>query len=202
MLPQQLKSRRQTLQARVDVGRFHDTALPPVASWRDGATYLGPCVASLRDALERVPKKGELLTTSAVLSNSSQSECTLHVESGWRVGAAVTFVWRPEAPGRADLRVLVYSRAQRWLTWGSLALGIAIGVVAARLALPGTWDPKGRLLGGLLAGAFIGVALIVIVDRTHLGRDTEASADVARRLARAVEKWLDRNEARAEVNPS
>jgi len=186
---------RELLRTRVDLACLHDGALPPLASWQDGATYLGPAVDSLLRALERTTKTGESLSASKVFMTRLQSECTLHVQSGWRLGAAVNLLWRPEQPSIAVIRVLVYSRAQKWLTWSGFASGVAATLAGVHLALPADWNAKVRFLLGLVGGAFVGFGLTLVVDRLDLGRDMPGSEKIAKRLAGAVRKWLARHGA-------
>lgn len=125
-----------------------------------------------------------------IISNSAQSEAGLYVTLSATEGAVVA-VRCPRVATELTLTVARSSPVLRAVAWGSLALGLVLGVVAAKMLLPVRWDPETRFFAGLGIGVVIAVAAMAVLMRAGAQVLARGRSDeVVERLDTCVREWL------------
>lgn len=147
-----------------------------LASWRDAVDVLSPVVVRIEALLAPSLAKGDRVERSKIFSASnSTATASLTVARGDRVGATIGLWWKP---GAEEIHVTItpMSLRERRSQWAVLGVGLVLGLVGAKAALPPEWAPQLRFALGLVLGCVFALLLTVLVSRAGLFTDRARSS--------------------------
>lgn len=86
-----------------------------------------------------------------------------------------------------DVTVVASSRFRRGIAWGSLGLGLAVGLFGARGL---DWEAVPKLVAGLLGGLVVGLVLMFVFARVFTAniRSVELTEELAKHLKPVLEE--------------
>lgn len=154
--------------------------LPAIDALSTLAQRLGPEVVNAGVGSPRFGK---------IIQSSAQAEMGLYVDEGLFTGVTIALKCKPLAE-EVQVTIASSSKFRRGLIWGSLGLGVVLGLLGVQGF---DWDPQLKLALGLLGGAAIGVGLMMIFARifTANERSQELTAQLTAQLRPILEDLTD-----------